>query len=89
MPDDDTPKALRAYARRKHLNLKNWDLVTGDRAEIFRLGREAFKVDTGLVHNENVYLVDDELRIRGVYNGGSTASLARLAQDAARLGVTE
>lgn len=94
MPEEDTPEALRAYAKRAKLNLKNWDLVTGDRKEIFRLGRGTLRADQGdsestakasFVHNQNVYLIDPQLKIRGIYDGGSRESLALLIKDAQAL----
>lgn len=91
MPEEDTPKALLAYAKHAKLNLKNWDLVTGDRKEIFRMGRGTLRADQGdsestakasFVHNQNVYLIDPQLKIRGIYDGGSRESLALLIKDA-------
>jgi protein SCO1/2 len=94
LPKDDTPAALRTYARNHRLNLKNWDLVTGERDELYRIGRKVFKADErptaeksddNFIHNENVYLLDGESRIRGIYNGSAPKSLELLTQDIERL----
>jgi protein SCO1/2 len=93
-PEADSPKRLRGYARDHGIDLKRWSLVTGDRAEIYRLGKEVFKADasvgaqkseTSFLHSTNVYLVDKELRIRGIYDTSDRAALGHLGEDLARL----
>lgn len=93
-PNSDTPEKLREYARGRKIDLRNWSLVTGDQDELYRLARQDFKADkqvkeTGsgasFLHSENVYLLDSQRRIRGIYNSRDPASLALLATDAADL----
>jgi protein SCO1/2 len=94
-PKTDSPRALRDYAKENHIDLRNWSLVTGDRSELYRMARRDFQADkkTGqeqvtdsFLHSENVFLIDAEFRIRGIYNSKDPGSLALLAKDAASLG---
>ena len=76
-PDIDTPEVLRAYADEKGVIDSKWNLLTGDKKEIYYLARQSFlavKTTTvgelyDMVHTENVILVDKNKRIRGFYDG--------------------
>lgn len=76
-PEIDTPKVLRAYADEKGVLDNKWNLLTGDKKEIYYLARQSFlAVKTAtvgelydMVHTENFILVDKNKRIRGFYDG--------------------
>lgn len=76
-PDIDTPEVLRKYSDKKGVMDSKWNLVTGDKKEIYYLARQSFlAVKTGtlgelydMVHTENFILVDKNGRIRGFYDG--------------------
>ena len=76
-PDIDTPEVLKKYAIRKRVDDSRWNLVTGDKKEIYYLARKSYlAVKTGkpeelydMVHTENFILVDKNKRIRGFYDG--------------------
>jgi protein SCO1/2 len=76
-PDIDNVPVLKAYAKRKGVMDGKWNLVTGDKKEIYYLARKSFLVvKTGapsamydMVHTENFVLVDTQKRIRGFYDG--------------------
>lgn len=94
MPEDDLPAKLRAYAKARSINLRNWDLITGKRDEIYNLGRGVFRADRNpdgtladseFIHTQAVYLVDQSLRIRGVYQSDKSSDMALLVKDATRL----
>jgi protein SCO1/2 len=76
-PDIDTPEILKEYALEKGVNDSKWNLVTGDKKEIYYLARKSYlAVKTGkpediydMVHTENFILVDKNKRIRGFYDG--------------------
>ena len=76
-PDIDTPEVLRKYADEKGVIDSKWNLLTGDKKEIYYLARRSFlAVKTGtigelydMVHTENFILVDKNGRIRGFYDG--------------------
>ena len=89
-PTRDSVPVLSAYADGKGIDAQRWHLLTGDREEIYRLGREHYWVeeDQGLLvepdeflHTENFVLVDGSRRIRGIYNGINRASVAQLIAD--------
>ncbi|NCI45348.1 SCO family protein [Sediminibacterium soli] len=89
-PDRDSVSVLRAYAQKKGVNEKRWLLLTGDKKNIYDLGRKYYFVeeDMGLkkdssefLHTENFILLDGRRRIRGIYNGLSLASMQNLIAD--------
>ena len=76
-PDIDTPEVLKKYAQEKGVDDTRWNLVTGDKKEIYYLARKSYlAVKTGkpeelydMVHTENFILIDKNKRIRGFYDG--------------------
>ena len=76
-PDIDTPEVLRKYANKKGVIDAKWNMVTGDKKDIYYLARQSFlavKTETtgelyDMVHTENFILVDKNGRIRGFYDG--------------------
>ena len=89
-PDHDTPEILQEYANAKEIIPGKWHLVTGDREEIYDLGRMAYFVeeDLGLekeagdfLHTENFVLIDQNRHIRGIYNGLNKTAIAQLITD--------
>lgn len=76
-PDIDTPEVLRKYADKKGVIDSKWNMVTGDKKDIYYLARQSFlavKTETAgelydMVHTENFILVDKNGRIRGFYDG--------------------
>jgi protein SCO1/2 len=76
-PDIDTPEILKKYAIEKGVDDSRWNLVTGDKKDIYYLARKSYlAVKTGkpeelydMVHTENFVLVDQKGRIRGFYDG--------------------
>ena len=76
-PEIDTPEVLKKYAVKKGVDDTKWNMVTGDKKEIYSLARKSYlAVKTGkpeeyfdMVHTENFILVDKNKRIRGFYDG--------------------
>jgi len=98
MPKTDSVAALKAYAEEYNIMDGKWHLVTGDRDEIYSLGREAYfvendlgqaKSDDDFLHTENFLLIDKNRHIRGIYNGLNRASLAQLMIDIKALQLEE
>ncbi|GHB76929.1 SCO family protein [Persicitalea jodogahamensis] len=90
MPDRDTPAVLQKYATDKQVDFSKWKLLTGKRDEIYELGRKYYFVeeDEGLkrdndvfLHTENFVLIDQNRRIRGIYNGLDPNSMQALTAD--------
>ena len=76
-PDIDTVPVLKAYAEEKGAIDGKWNMVTGDKKDIYYIARKSYlAVKTSdsselydMVHTENFVLVDQKGRIRGFYNG--------------------
>ena len=91
-PEIDSVAQLKKYAVEKGVNDSKWNLVTGDRKQIYDLARKSYLVvkndnseDYGMVHTENFALIDKDKQIRGIYNGISPTSVDSLIQDIKRL----
>ncbi|WP_339793117.1 SCO family protein [uncultured Imperialibacter sp.] len=89
-PDYDSVAVLKEYADVKGVVEGKWHLLTGDRDQIYNLGRNAYFVeeDLGLekdpddfIHTENLVLVDGSRHIRGIYNGLNKAAISQLMAD--------
>ncbi|MEL6637003.1 MAG: SCO family protein [Bacteroidota bacterium] len=89
-PEMDSVPVLQAYAEKHGVVADKWHLATGERAEIYRLGRQAYFVEENLglqksaddfLHTENFVLIDQQRHIRGIYNGLNQSSLAQLTKD--------
>jgi protein SCO1/2 len=76
-PDIDTVEVLKKYAQEKGVIDSKWNLVTGDKKDIYYIARKSYLVvKTGkpeemydMVHTENFVLVDSQKRVRGFYDG--------------------
>lgn len=93
-PDLDKADVLKNYAKEKKIQSSKWNLLTGKREVIYDLARQSFQADTeasdkmsekDFVHSENLYLLDSNLRLRGIYNGMRTNSVQKLIEDIALL----
>ncbi|MEQ3664991.1 MULTISPECIES: SCO family protein [unclassified Olleya] len=90
MPSTDSVSVLNAYATNNNVIANKWHLVTGDRQQIYDLGRDHYFVESDLgeiksiddfLHTENFLLIDKNKHIRGIYNGLNRASIAQLIID--------
>lgn len=88
-PVIDSVPRLKAYALEKGVIDGKWNLVTGNKKQIYELARKSYLVakDDGegdaydMIHTENFVLVDKERRIRGIYNGTDKEDMTRLLAD--------
>lgn len=88
-PQIDSVPQLKKYAIEKGVNDKKWNLVTGDKKQIYELARKSyFAVKTNgdggpydMIHTENFILVDKEKRIRGFYDGTNEVEIKKLLKD--------
>ncbi|MCY2686640.1 SCO family protein [Salinimicrobium sp. TH3] len=89
IPNHDSVPVLRKYADEKGVNDEKWNLVTGDKKEIYELARKSYLAaksdgDGGtfdMIHTENFVLVDREKRIRGFYDGTDPKAIEELMHD--------
>jgi protein SCO1/2 len=89
LPDTDSVPVLKEYALKNGVVDGKWNLVTGNKKEIYGIARKSYlAVKTGspdqlydMVHTENFILVDTKQRVRGFYDGTKTEDITRLIQD--------
>ena len=85
-PEIDTIEQLKRYAVENKVDDKIWNLVTGDKKEIYSLARKSYLVVQNdgnggphdMIHTENFVLIDKENRIRGYYDGTDINEMDRL-----------
>ncbi len=88
-PVIDSVAQLKKYAVEKGVLDAKWNLVTGDKKQIYELARKSYlavKTDGNggpfdMIHTENFILVDKERRIRGFYDGTKTEEIEKLMED--------
>ena len=88
-PVIDSVAQLKKYALEKGVNDAKWNLVTGDKKQIYQLARKSYLAvmndgDGGpfdMIHTENFILVDKERRIRGFYDGTKIEDIEKLMED--------
>lgn len=88
-PEIDSVAQLKKYAIKKGVNDKKWNLVTGDKKQIYDLARKSYLAvkdqDYGdqydMIHTENFMLIDKKRQIRGFYDGTNPEDIQRLIQD--------
>ena len=95
-PQIDSVPRLKEYALKKGVIDSKWNLVTGDKPQIYNLARRSYMAvktdgDGGpfdMIHTENFILVDKEKRIRGTYDGTKREEMTRLLSDLSILKAT-
>lgn len=88
-PEIDSVAQLKKYAKEKGVIDRKWNLVTGDKKQIYELARKSYmavKTDGNgdeydMIHTENFMLVDKKLQIRGFYDGTNSEDIDRLLTD--------
>ncbi|RYG29073.1 MAG: SCO family protein, partial [Chitinophagaceae bacterium] len=92
-PERDSVGRLRWYQEKFSIDPANWELLTGDKKEIYKMARNSFMVvatdgDGGpadFIHSEKLVLVDKQKRIRGYYNGTDEKEVRALIADIQKL----
>ena len=88
-PKIDSVAQLKRYALNKGVLDTKWNLVTGDKKEIYELARKSYLAvksygdggDYDMIHTENFILVDQKKRIRGYYDGTRKEDIELLLSD--------
>jgi protein SCO1/2 len=89
-PETDSVPILKHYAETKGVIDSKWHLVTGNRKEIYDLGRQSYfaeedlgevKTEDDFLHTENFVLIDKNKHIRGIYNGLNKTAVQQLVVD--------
>ncbi len=88
-PETDSVSVLKQYAIKHNVDGNKWNLVTGDKKEIYTMARKSYlAVKLGkpeelydMVHTENFVLVDSKRRVRGFYDGTNKEEVQKLIED--------
>ena len=87
-PEIDSVEVLKKYAVENNVIDSKWDLVTGDKKEIYDLARKSYLAakdnsfgEYDMIHTENFVLIDKKKQIRGFYDGTSKQEIVRLFED--------
>ena len=88
-PKIDTVEVLKEYSTLKGVDDARWNLMTGDKKQIYDLARKSYLVakaipdgkNHGMIHTENFVLVDRDKRIRGYYDGTNIEDMNKLLDD--------
>ena len=88
-PEIDSVAQLKKYALKKGVNDSKWNLVTGNKKQIYDLARKSYLAvkDYGfdnsydMIHTENFMLIDKKRQIRGFYDGTNSEDIERLLND--------
>ena len=88
-PKIDTVEVLKEYSTLKGVDDARWNLMTGDKKQIYDLARKSYLVakaipdgkNHGMIHTENFVLVDRDKRIRGYYDGTNIEDMDKLLDD--------
>ena len=88
-PEIDSVPQLKRYAKKKLVNPAKWNLVTGDKKQIYELARKSYLAvkdseygdPFDMIHTENFMLIDKKRQIRGFYDGTDSKEIERLLED--------
>ena len=87
-PEIDSVEVLKKYAVENEVIDSKWDLVTGDKKEIYDLARKSYLAakdnsfgEYEMIHTENFVLIDKKKQIRGFYDGTNKEEIDRLYED--------
>ena len=88
-PEIDSVAQLKKYAKEKGVIDEKWNLVTGDKKQIYDLARKSYLVAKSqgnggkydMVHTENFALVDKNKQVRGFYDGTNPKAIEQLVED--------
>jgi protein SCO1/2 len=92
-PQIDTVAQLKRYAKKKGVIDRKWNLVTGDKKQIYELARKSYLAvksagngdEFDMIHTENFMLIDKKRQIRGFYDGTNPEAISQLLEDIKKL----
>ena len=87
-PEIDSVEVLKKYAIENDVIDSKWDLVTGDKKQIYDLARKSYLAakdnsfgEYEMIHTENFVLIDKKKQIRGFYDGTNKEEIDKLYED--------
>ena len=91
-PDYDTPEILKKYAKKMRIDETNFNFVTGDKDEIYKIAKSYFVnaleddlAPGGFLHSEYLVIIDKDGKVRSGYsnficnNCGSSSKKSKLS----------
>ena len=88
IPEIDTVQQLKKYSIENKVDDSKWNLVTGDKKQIYDLARKSYLAvedaeygEFDMIHTENFMLIDKESQIRGFYDGTNGLEIDKLLKD--------
>ncbi len=88
-PEIDSVPQLKKYTLKKGVIDNKWNLVTGDKKQIYDLARKSYLAvktvgdgdEFDMIHTENFMLIDKKKQIRGFYDGTDPEAIKQLLKD--------
>jgi len=88
-PEFDGVRVLKDYAKKLNITSPRWNLLTGKKSDIYRLGEKSYMVtaqedsneEGGFVHSGAFILVDQNRHVRGIYDGTKEEDINHLIED--------
>jgi protein SCO1/2 len=88
-PEYDGVRVQKDYAKKLNITSPRWNLVTGKKSDIYRLGEKSYMVtaqedaneEGGFVHSGAFILVDQNRHVRGIYDGTKEEDVNHLIED--------
>ena len=87
-PEIDSVQQLKKYEIENNIDENKWNLVTGDKKQIYDLARKSYLAvedsefgNFDMIHTENFMLIDKKRQIRGFYDGTDKNEIIRLLSD--------
>ena len=88
-PEYDGVRVLKEYAKKLNITSPRWNLLTGKKSDIYRLGEKSYMVAAqedanevgGFVHSGAFILVDQNRHVRGIYDGTKEEDVNHLIED--------
>lgn len=89
-PWTDSVPRLKTYAENNEIDANQWNLLTGEKYELYSLARKSYfaeeepgfnKDSSEFLHTEHFVLIDKNKHIRGLYNGTLELETQRMIDD--------
>jgi len=90
LPEQDSVEQLKSYSKNFGVDDQRWNLVTGNRTDIYDLARKGYFAEESIgynkdsnefLHTEHFMLVDQAGHLRGIYNGTLKLEMERILDD--------
>jgi len=88
-PETDNPAQLKEYASNFNAKSDKWQFLTGEKQQLYEIARKGYLLEASIgsggpddfIHTQNFALVDQNGRIRGIYDGLNQEEIDLLIKD--------